>query len=111
LLAPSTKLTLYSGHMASQGVSLTVASGFGTSPSVTGSDSVGRVTVGSGGIALTGVVNFAKTWDGRPPVCFAKDETTGAMINAVPTYTTLTLSQSGAFGAGDILAWSCQDWY
>ena len=88
----------------------TIASGFGTSPSVTGTDGGGSVTVGSGGTATTGVINFAHTWTSVPQ-CVANDNTTLLFVQAKATVTTLTLTAATAFGAGDVVVWHCQRSY
>lgn len=85
----------------------TIASGFGTSPSIAGVDSAGKITVGTGGVATTGAVTFATTWTTAAPVCLAGDETTTLLVKATPTTTTLTLTSASAWGAGDVLSWTC----
>jgi len=84
----------------------TIASGFGTSPSIAGSDTGGRVTVGTGGLANSGVINFATTWS-NAPACVANNETTQLVAFATATTTQLTIASTTAFGAGDKLTWHC----
>ncbi len=84
----------------------TIASGFGSSPSIAGSDSNGRVTVGTGGSAATGTINFAVTW-GSAPMCTANNETTLLYLQATASTTTLVLTSATPFGAADKLTWLC----
>jgi hypothetical protein len=94
------------GHIVTQGTAPRITSGFGTSPSITGQDPAGRVTVGSGGTATTGVVTFNTSWPDAP-TCVANDETTTDAIRATATTTTLTLTSATAWGAADKLVWVC----
>jgi hypothetical protein len=86
----------------------TIFSGFGTSPSIAGSDSGGRVTVGTG-TPSTGVITFG-TGFLNPPACVANDESHPVSIRATASLSgaTLTLTTfSGNFTAGDTLTWVC----
>ena len=93
---------------------VSIASGFGTHPTISGSGGGGAVTVGSGATAKTGVVTFSQTWV-NAPYCVAQNTSTlGINIQPVATPTTLTLnawsSTTGAatpFGAGDVIVWNC----
>ncbi len=97
------------GHIAMAGSAPTIASGFGTTPALAGVDASGVITVGSGGIATTGVITFNATWANRAPQCYANDQTTVVLVQAVPTTTTLTLTALTAFGAADKINWFCTD--
>jgi hypothetical protein len=68
-----------SGHTRYLGVTPTVSSGAtdcGTSPSVVGSESAGRVTVGSSTNGGKCTLTFATAWVTNGPACSAFDETT-----------------------------------
>ena len=87
----------------------TIASGFGTTPSIAGGDDGGRITVGTGGVATTGVITFGVAYT-TAPACVANNETTIQLIQATATTTTLTLTASAAFTAADKLTWVCRGW-
>jgi len=87
----------------------TIASGFGTTPSIAGGDDGGRITVGTGGVATTGVITFGVAY-ATAPACVANNETTIQLIQATATTTTLTLTASAAFTAADKLTWNCRGW-
>lgn len=81
----------------------TISSGFGTTPSIAGTPSAFKVTVGSGG-DTTGVVLFNVTW-GTAPVCVANNQTTAQLVRATPTTTQVTVA--GTLGASDVLSVMC----
>jgi hypothetical protein len=81
----------------------TIASGFGTSPSIVGTSNAGRITVGSGG-ASSGVVNFETAYT-NPPLCVAQDETTSSAMRATASTTQLTIT--GTMTAADKLTYIC----
>ena len=79
----------------------------GTSPTINGNDSVGRIHVGSGANGSQCTVTFSQAYPNRP-VCFTLNETSSARtIVAATTTTTLLLVASTTFTAGDILDYSC----
>jgi hypothetical protein len=84
----------------------TIASGFGTTPSIAGTDSAGRVTVGSGGTDVTGTVTFAATWS-TAPACVCNNEVTTLLCKATASTTTLILTSATAFTAADTLTYIC----
>ena len=95
------------GHRITTGATPAVASGAsdcGTSPSIGGNDSAGRVTVGSanGGICT---ITFVSPWP-NPPVCSVFDETRGTLVRPTAA-STASMVLTGAFSAGDVLAYSC----
>lgn len=90
-------------HVGVGGLSPTIASGFGTAPSIVGTSNAGRVKVGSGG-ATSGVVNFQTTYP-NPPLCVAQDETTSSAMRAAATTTQLTIV--GKMTATDTLTYIC----
>lgn len=94
-------------HLIAAGTAPTIASGFGTSPSIAGADDAGRLTVGTGGIATTGVITFGTAY-GTAPACVANNETSVLLIQATATTTTLTLTAATPFAASDKLTWVCQ---
>jgi hypothetical protein len=100
-IAPA-KITA-TNHIAANGPIAAIGSGFGTSPSIAGSDTAGRVTVGSGG-AASGVVTFGGNFNAAP-ACHANDETTSQLIRATATATQLTLT--GTMAAADKITYIC----
>lgn len=87
-----------------------VASGFGTSPSLSTSSSGGalsfRLTVGSGGIATTGALNFATAataWN-----CMVSDLTGGiATRQTAGTTSQATITSASAWAAASVLLFIC----
>lgn len=96
------------GHIvvARPGTSPTVASCGGGSPSVVGSDTTGRMTIGTGGTANTCVARFLGTWK-VAPVCVCNNETQVLVTRATSTVTDMTCSVAISFGAGDIVSYHC----
>jgi len=95
------------GHQIMTGTTPTIGSGAsdcGTSPSIGGNDSAGRVTVGaSNGGQCT--ITFAAPWP-NPPVCSAFDETTGNLVRPTAASTS-SVALSGMLTAGDTLVYHC----
>lgn len=88
----------------------TVASGFGTSPSITAGSTpfAGSVNVGTGGAATSGVINFAGTAYPSAPFCLATPSLTNVPTRATTISTTqLTLTTTTAWTASDIVGWIC----
>lgn len=95
------------GHQITTGATPAVGSGSsdcGTSPSIGGNDSAGRVTVGAanGGRCT---ITFVSPWP-NPPVCSAFDETTGTLVRPMAT-STARLALTGTFADGDVLVYQC----
>jgi hypothetical protein len=95
------------GHQITTGATPALGSGSsdcGTSPSIGGDDSAGRVTVGAanGGQCT---ITFVSPWP-NPPVCSAFDETTTTLVRPTAT-STASIVLTGAFAAGDVLVYSC----
>jgi hypothetical protein len=94
------------------GTTPTVASGFGTSPSITAGSvaSAGSVNVGTGGTATQGVVAFGETWP-QAPVCVATNATTTAAntraLGTSATTTQLTITAATAWAASTVVNWFC----
>jgi hypothetical protein len=96
------------GHEVTSGATPSVASGSGdcgTSPSIGGNDSVGRVTVGSTTNGGKCTISFVSAWP-SPPVCSAFDETTESLIRPVAASTT-SVALTGTLSAGDSLVYHC----
>lgn len=81
-------------------------SGCGTTPSLVGNDKVGRITVGSGGVATTCTVTFNTVWT-NAPVCVANNETTTLLARASATTTVLTITSAVPFTAADTIGYHC----
>jgi len=94
---------LRTGTIATYAPAPTISSGFGTSPSIAGSDSAGRVTIGNP-TGTSGVITFGTAW-GTAPACTANDEVTGVAITTAATTTQLTLA--GSFVAADTVVFTC----
>ena len=95
------------GHPITTGATPALGSGSsdcGTSPSIGGNDSAGRVIVGVGNGGRC-TITFASPWL-NPPVCSAFDETTATLVRPTASSTT-GMVLTGAFAAGDVLAYSC----
>jgi hypothetical protein len=95
------------GHQITTGATPALGSGSsdcGTSPSIGGNDSAGRVTVGAanGGRCT---ITFVSPWP-NPPVCSAFDETSPTLVRPIAT-STASMVLTGAFSAGDVLDYSC----
>jgi hypothetical protein len=97
------------GTANSNGSKPAIASGFGSSPSVAGSDNAGRITVGSAPGA-TGTLTFGLAF-AAAPACTASDETTATSINPLkvaPTTTQLVITSASAnFTAADKISFVC----
>lgn len=108
--AASTLLTIAgtakTTHLLGGGTTPAITSGFGTTPSIAGTDMAGRITVGTGGAASTGVITFAVAF-AVAPACMVMNETTEVVAFCTATATTLTISSSSPFGAGDKLTYIC----
>ena len=88
----------------------TIASGFGTSPSVTAGSTplAGSVTVGSGGVAATGLISFNGTAFPSVPFCVVTSRLTNGVQRASGVSTTqLEFTSSIAWTTGDVVAWIC----
>jgi hypothetical protein len=85
----------------------TIASGFGTSPAVTAGSTplAGSVNVGTGGVAVSGVINWNGTAFPSAPFVTCMNSTTAAVLRCVGTTTQLTITAPAAFVASDIVVW------
>lgn len=93
------------GHHNVGGVASVIGS-CGTSPSVSGNDMVGKITVGTGGVATSCAITFATTWTSAP-VCVAQSETDISAFKVVSTTTALTITAAAPFTASSILNYHC----
>jgi hypothetical protein len=86
----------------------TIASGFGTSPSITAGSTpfAGSVNVGTGA-AAAGVINFNGTAFPSAPFCVVLDDSTVLAVRATATTTQLTITPTATFTAGDVISWIC----
>jgi hypothetical protein len=96
----------YLGALVQQGTSATISSGFGTSPAIDGTWNAGRITVGTGGVATSGVISFGVTLP-KSPSCWASAEGETKVIRPTPTTTQLTLTVATAFSASSAINWGC----
>lgn len=85
----------------------TIASGFGTSPSIIAGSTAfaGGINVGTGGVATSGVINFAGTAFPSAPFVVVTNTTTGAVVRATTSTTQLTITAPAAFTASDVINW------
>jgi hypothetical protein len=100
--------TTPTGHIEFSGTAPSVASGAtdcGTSPSISGNDNAGIVTVGSGVNGGKCTLTFANAWTNHA-ICNVSDETTGNLVRPVATTTTMAIT--GTLVAGDTLVYSCR---
>lgn len=75
----------------------------GTSPSIAGSDTAGKVTAGTGAVT-TCTLTFATAY-GVAPACYSNNETTAQVMRAVSTTTTLVID--GADFTSDVISYMC----
>lgn len=97
------------GHLTVTSPNPTIASGLGTGPSIAGSDTAGRITVGTGSPTNVGTINFGTTY-GTAPSCVANDETTASVnpVRTIASTSQLQLATSAAnFTASDKLTYIC----
>lgn len=92
-------------HIVTAGSSPSLSS-CGTSPTISGNDNAGKVTIGTGGVTTTCVLTFNQTWT-TAPSCFANNETSIVLVQAVSTTTTVTLNVTLPFGASDVVSYNC----
>lgn len=78
----------------------TIASGFGTSPSITGKAYGFVITLGGGGANNGGVVNFNQTYANAPVVVGTVDLTGPASISMVSTTTGVTIGYTSGSWTG-----------
>lgn len=100
------------GHFLHNGITdPTVGTGVGdcgTTPVIVGSDSAGRVTVGSAANGGKCTVTFGAAW-GTAPVCVVNDQTTSVLTRAANISTT-AFEITGTIVAGDNLSYICEEY-
>lgn len=90
------------GHLSdNSGLPPAIASGFGTSPNISGADSVFTLTIGSGGTASTGTVTFNAQWNNLKVSCFPQSQTLAdaGLITAPATTTQVVINKATPFTA------------
>lgn len=93
------------GHQEFHGNAPAV-SACGTSPSISGNDSVGRVAVGTTP-STTCTLTFVGAWT-NAPVCFAQDETSAVTMRvSTVSATSVTFTASGTLTAADAISYHC----
>lgn len=89
----------------------TLVTGCGTGATVVGSDTAGKVTLGSGNTYC--VLNFSTTYT-NPPACVGMNETNGgahAVAVGIKTSTTQMMIDAAApWADGDTIAYLCQSY-
>lgn len=95
----------FTSHLTTSGTAPSLGA-CGTSPSITGNDIAGKVTVGTGGIATSCTITFASAYASAPH-CFINNQTTIVAVQAVPSTTTLVMNSTLAFTAGAVLDYHC----
>lgn len=88
----------------------TIASGFGTSPSVTAGSTpfAGSVNVGTGGAVATGTINFNGTAFPSAPFCVASTTLqAAAAVRAFANTTSLSLTSAANFPSGEVISYIC----
>jgi hypothetical protein len=96
------------GHQIFTGATPSIMAGAGdcgTAPSIGGTDSAGRVTVGSATNGGRCTVSFAVAWP-TAPVCAVVNETSGSSVRPTAA-TTTSVALTGTLTAGDNLAYHC----
>lgn len=96
---------LVTGHMSTKQTGSPSVSSCGTSPSVTGNDHNGTITVGTSATSCT--LTFGRGW-ANTPQCFANDRTAVLEVRAVPTTTTVVFDTATASNiASDTIDYWC----
>jgi hypothetical protein len=89
----------------------TIASGFGTSPSITAGSTplAGSVNVGTGGVAFSGTLNFGGTAFPSAPFCVASNALTSTSVRPGTSTTQLTFTNANStvWAASDVVTWIC----
>jgi hypothetical protein len=108
-----TSIALGSANVTFSGTAPTIASGFGTSPSVAGTATAFRVNVGTGGTATAGVITMpaaATAWN-----CHVED-LTATLANVadkrtmqISSTTTSVTIENQTISTGVVAAWSASD--
>lgn len=102
-LPGSTGIVMYSNAII--GDSAPTVSSCGGSPSITGSATSGKVTIGSGSVTSC-TLTFANSFSSAPQ-CFANDESSVRLVQAVGTTTTVTLASAASMN-GEVVSYFCR---
>lgn len=96
------------GHIqiASNTSTTPIISACGTSPSVSGYDGQGEITVGTGGIATSCTITFGKAWT-TAPTCSAYNEGAILFVRPVTTTTTLVIDAATPLTASGKIKYMC----
>lgn len=97
--------TSLAGHLITTGTAPAVTA-CGTSPSISGNDKAGVVTIGTGGTATSCTLTFAVAYTAVPH-CFVNDRTEILQVNGTPTTSTLTITKTIAFSASSVIDYMC----
>ncbi|HVT35407.1 MAG TPA: hypothetical protein VHE37_07485 [Nevskiaceae bacterium] len=101
--------SLYTARIDFTGNTPGSLTGCGTSPSITGNNKAGRITIGTGGAtACTFTFDNSPNWASQP-ICHANNSTTGAALGAKAPAGNLTskLEIDGTMNAGDVVTYMC----
>lgn len=82
-----------------------ITAGCGTTPSVSGVDGAGQITVGTGG-ATSCTMTFGNTWIVQPH-CSVTSRTDFVTIKVNPGVSSVVISTNGTFSAGSVLDYIC----
>jgi len=107
LTVPLSELSI-AGHVqiASNTTTTPVVSACGTSPSVSGYDGQGEITVGTGGIATSCTITFGKAWT-TAPTCSVYNEGAILFVRPVTTTTTLVIDAATPLTASGKIKYMC----
>ena len=82
----------------------------GTGASIVGSDSAGKVEIGTGGYGSACTLTFTSEWT-NAPACMAVNETNGGanstLIGTMTTRTTVVIGGGLPWVAGDVVSYIC----
>jgi len=92
------------GHWSSTGADPTLSS-CGTTPSVTGSDSAGKITIGTGTVTSC-TVTFSGAYATNAPACTVSGDNTAVTYIATTSTTVLTITSSADM-ATDVVSYQC----
>lgn len=94
--------TLLSKHLRSTGVTPSITSGGGTSPSIAGNDTAGAITIGTGGTATTITITYAVSYTAAP-IVVVSPVGNSATLYVGSTAGTFTVSSLLPFMASSII--------
>lgn len=102
-ISSSTSSVTFGNHILATGGTAPTISSCGVSPSISGSDTFGSVTVGTGVVASC-VINFGTAY-GTAPRCVISSST--AIASATVATSTTQLTVGGTSLTGDLVNWIC----